>query len=63
MALDRGKFEVTVFKDNNATDTRQVPAGGASVAIFQEGATVKTEANILSGVVILENRNFELPSI
>ena len=49
MSLDRGKFEVTVFKDNSATDTRQVPAGGVSVAIFQEGATVKTEANILSG--------------
>jgi hypothetical protein len=33
-------------KDKDATDNAQVPAGGAAVVAYLQGATVKTDANI-----------------
>lgn len=41
-ALQLRRFQTTVFKSASASDNKQIPADGATVTVFKQGATVKT---------------------
>ena len=41
-----GIFDVTIFKDNSGSDTRQVPAASISVTVYKEGAWANGSGSI-----------------
>ena len=45
--LQMRPFELTITRNAGPTDTRQVPAAGATVKVAFEGATVKTAVTVL----------------
>ena len=44
--LEMRPFELTITRNAGPTDTRQVPAAGATVKVAYEGATVKTAVTV-----------------
>jgi len=53
------KFETTITKDKSASDSAQVPAQGATLTVYKQGATVQTPVTIpasSSDVITVYNR-------